>query len=238
MAALTPIWLVGGERGGVGKSTCAHLLLDYLRVRLGYRIIVVETDRLNADVGRVFEGKETADVVMHPLRFDTMDEWISLVDLMEDSPDAAVLINGAAQLFFALETGRQYMQEGGGTDREWVHWFVMGRDIESVNLLKRYVEMIGELTERQRLVVIESAGLSGEREFKHWRQSNLYVTLRKKACPIAKVSFLALSVGDEMRGQQWSISEARKGMRFAARIELERWRNAAFTSIARALGDG
>ena len=238
MAALTPIWFVGGERGGVGKSACAHLLLDYLRVRLGYRTIVVETDRLNADVGRAFERKEIADVVMYPLRFDTMDEWIRLVDLAEDSPDAAVLINGAAQLFFALKTGLQYMQRGGGTDREWVHWFVMGRDIESVQLLRRYVEMIGELTERHRLVVIESAGPSNEREFKAWRQSNLYAGLREGGCPIVEVSHLALSVADEMRSRAWSISEACEGLRFSARIELERWRNAAFASIARALGDG
>ena len=235
-----PLWFAGGEKGGVGKSTCAHLLIDYLRERLGGRLLVIETDPVNPDVGRTFYDKNFDDVVLHPFAIHTVNDWMNLMNLVEDSPDNALLINGAAQLYKSLEVGQHIIQSVGELRRQWVTWWVMGPELDSVAILDRYVSMVdaGILSRSQRLIVIENAGRANEQHFRAWRESKLYVRLVEAGCPIVEVSHLATDVADEMRKREWSIAEARAELRVVYRAELERWCNAAFSSISQALGDG
>ena len=235
-----PLWFAGGEKGGVGKSACAHLLIDYIRARLGGKLLVLETDPINSDVGRAYNGKALDDVMMRPFAIRTVNDWMKLMDLVEDSPDNALLINGAAQLYEMLELGQHIIQSFGEMRRQWVTWWVMGPEIDSVAILDRYVKMLdaGNPSRSHRLIVIENAGRSNERHFKFWRESNLYGYLVEAGCPIVEVPHLATDVVDKMIKEQWSIAEARAKLRRSNCIELERWRNAAFSSISQALSDG
>ena len=235
-----PIWFSGGEKGGVGKSTCANLLIDYLRERLGGRLLVIETDPVNPDVGRTFYNKELDDVVLRPFTIRTVNDWLGLMDLVEKFPNNALLINGAAQLYKSLEVGQHIIQSVGELRRQWVTWWVMGPELDSVDILDRYVSMVdaGNRSRSHRLIVIENAGRANEQHFKPWRKSKLYGRLVEAGCPIVEVSHLATDVADEIREREWSVAEARAKLRFAHRAELERWRNAAFSSISQALGDG
>ena len=237
-----PLWFVGGEKGGVGKSTCSHLLIDYLRERFKGRLLVVETDPINPDVGRTFYDRDLDDVKLCPLKLDSVNAWIRLLGLAEDTPDDALLINGAAQLYESLEIGKHMIEAVGELHRQWVTWWVMGPDIDSVDILDRYVSMIGagnlSRPRSHRLIVIENAGRSKEEHFTNWRGSKLYTRLTEAECSIVEVSHLATKVIDEIRNQQWSVAEARAKLKFPQRVELERWRNAAFASISQAVGDG
>ena len=239
----TPLWFSGGEKGGVGKSTVAHLLIDYLRERLEYPLLVVETDPINPDVGRAFyDKKEVADVVLHPARIRAVNDWIRLMAVIKGAPDHAVLVNGAAQLFESLELGQHIIQSVGEMDRQWTTWWVMGPEIDSVDILNRYMSTVSAAqtprSRAHRLIVVENAGRANEQHFAPWRNSNLYKTMKAAERPIVKVSHLATDVVDDIRNRQWSVAEARAELGFPERIELERWRNQAFASISRALGDG
>lgn len=237
-----PLWFAGGEKGGVGKSTCSHLLIDYLRERCKGQLLVVETDPINPDVGRTFYDKDLDDVKLHPLKFDSVNAWIELLKLVENTPDDALLINGAAQLYESLEIGKHMIDAVGELHRQWVTWWVMGPDIDSVDILDRYVSMIGaenlSQSRSHRLIVIENAGRSKELNFTNWRGSKLYTRLMEAEISVVEVSHLATTVVDKIRTKQWSIAEARAKLKFPERVELERWRNAAFASISHALGDG
>ena len=237
-----PLWFCGGEKGGVGKSACAHLLIDYLREHFNGHLLVVETDTVNPDVGRTFFDKEVADVEMCPLKIGTVNDWLRFMDLIQRAPSNAVLINGAAQLYSALEIGRQFIKSLGELNRHWITWWVIGPEIDSADILDRYRSMLGagdpSRPQSHHLIVIENAGRSDERDFTSWRKTNVYKALRDEECPIVEVSHIATDVADEIRDRYWSIAEARAELRFAHRVELERWRNAAFASISQALGDG
>ena len=236
-----PIWFVGGEKGGIGKSTCANLLIDFACTRLERPVLVVETDSVNPDVGRTFYQKDIDNVVMVPQRIDTTNDWIALGDVIEDNSDHLVVINGAAQILEGLRVGRHVIQAMDRIDREWVTWWTLGPELDSVDLLARFHEMISggaEMPHRHRLIVIENAGRSDERAFRVWRASRLYSDYRDAGVPIVSVSHLATDVVDELRTRAWSVAEAREKLRFARRVELERWRNAAHTSIAGVLGNG
>lgn len=233
-----PIWFVAGEKGGVGKSTCAHILIDYARERLHAPLVVVETDESNPDVGRVYVGKENEDVVMYPFPIHSINDWMRLLDLVAEHGDAPIVINAAAQLLEGIRKGEHLIHSVAQLGRDWVTWWVLGPEIDSVDLLDRYLKIIPDGDQSHRLVVIENAGRADERDFLEWRKSNLCNRLRSAGCPILPVSHLATDVADELRSSAWSIAEGRQKLRFARRIELERWRNAAFASISEALGDG
>ena len=201
-------------------------------------LVVFDTDESNPDVGRVYVDKTIESVVMYPFPVHSTNDWMGVLDLIAKHAEETIVINAAAQLLDSIRRGQHLIHSAALLNRNWVTWWVMGPEIDSVDLLVRYIEIIPVIEPSHRLVVIENAGRADERDFLVWRNSNLYQTLQSANCPIVSVSHLATDVADELRTNSWSIVEGREKLRFTRRVELERWRNAAFSSIAEALGDG
>jgi cellulose biosynthesis protein BcsQ len=77
-----PIYLVGGSKGGVGKSMVTMALIDYLQQR-DKNLLLVETDTTNPDVWMCYRDEvETAT-----LDLDEVDGWITLINRCESQPD-------------------------------------------------------------------------------------------------------------------------------------------------------
>jgi len=87
-----PIYLVGGSKGGVGKSIVTMALIDSLQ-SLDETVLLVETDTTNPDVWMCYRDEvETAT-----LDLDEADGWIALINRCESQPDHPVIINTAAR---------------------------------------------------------------------------------------------------------------------------------------------
>jgi predicted GTPase len=91
-ATLNPIYLVGGSKGGVGKSIVALALADHLQ-RRDVNLVLVETDTSNPDVMKAVHG----EIECSAFDLDEADGWIGLVNYCDAKRDAVVIVNTAAR---------------------------------------------------------------------------------------------------------------------------------------------
>src|SRR5450432_3629291 len=87
-----PILLIGGGKGGVGKSLLSIALVDYVSVTDG-RPFLVETDTSVPDVYKTYGGNIGAELV----NLDEREGWIELVNLVDSHPDNTIVINTGAR---------------------------------------------------------------------------------------------------------------------------------------------
>ncbi len=86
------IYLIGGSKGGVGKSMVSMAIIDYLQEQ-GESVLLIESDTSNPDVWKGYgECVET-----QLLNLDEADGWIQLVNLCDSKPECVVVINTAAR---------------------------------------------------------------------------------------------------------------------------------------------
>lgn len=94
------LYFIGGSKGGVGKSILSMLLADFLTQYRKRKIILVESDTSNPDVGKTFTHSDDVEVLS--LSLDEADGWIELVNYCEAS-DKDLVINSAARSGEAVE---------------------------------------------------------------------------------------------------------------------------------------
>src|SRR5512144_515660 len=87
-----PIYLVGGSKGGVGKSLVSMALLDDLQQRQE-ALLLIECDTGNPDVWKSYKDTVPTDII----NLDEIDGWIQLVNVCGDQPDSTVIVNTAAR---------------------------------------------------------------------------------------------------------------------------------------------
>mgnify|MGYP002869751727 CR=1 FL=1 len=57
------LYFIGGSKGGVGKSFLSMALADFLTKYKGRKIILVESDTSNPDVGKTFAHNDDVEVL-------------------------------------------------------------------------------------------------------------------------------------------------------------------------------
>jgi len=128
---VTNIHLIGGEKGGVGKSVVARLLAQYLIDRqmpfLGF-----DTDRSHGALLRFYAGYASQVPV------DSYDAMDQIVEAAVDVPERRILVDLAAQTHDPLvkwidESGVLDMAEEVGL--AFNYWHVMDSGRDSVDLL-------------------------------------------------------------------------------------------------------
>jgi hypothetical protein len=126
-----PIYLVGGSKGGVGKSMVTLALADYLQ-RQGTPAVLLETDTSNPDVMKALRD----EIKCAAYDLDDADGWIGFVSFCDTHRGAAVIVNTAAR----NQTG---VARYGGTlartlaelERQLVVLWVINRQRDSLELL-------------------------------------------------------------------------------------------------------
>jgi cellulose biosynthesis protein BcsQ len=88
------LYFIGGSKGGVGKSILSMLLADFLTKSKERKIILVESDTSNPDVGKTFTHNDDVEVIS--LSLDNADGWIELVNYSEANKKD-IVINSAAR---------------------------------------------------------------------------------------------------------------------------------------------
>jgi hypothetical protein len=133
------IHLIGGEKGGVGKSVVARLLAQYLidheKPFLGF-----DADRSHAALLRFYAGFASPVVVD---RYESLD---AIMEAAVAAPERAVLVDLAAQSYEPLtrwmdESGLLELAAEAGVSLRYWHVMDSGRD--SVDLLARLLDRYG-----------------------------------------------------------------------------------------------
>jgi hypothetical protein len=134
------VHLIGGEKGGVGKSVVARLLAQYFIDRelpfLGF-----DADRSHAALLRFYAGFASPVVVD---RYESLD---AIVEAAVAEPERRVLVDLAAQTHEPLtrwidESGLLELAEESGLTLRYWHVMDSGRD--SVDLLTKLLDRYGD----------------------------------------------------------------------------------------------
>jgi hypothetical protein len=138
-AASARIHLVGGEKGGVGKSMLSRLLAQYF-IDHDIPFIGFDTDRSHGSLMRFYADYASPALVD---RYEAMDRF---VEAAIEQPGRRVLVDLAAQTHDPLV---RWMDDSGVLDMAAesciaVHyWHVMDSGRDSVDLLRRLLDRFG-----------------------------------------------------------------------------------------------
>lgn len=211
------IYLIGGSKGGVGKSLLTMATIDFLMER-GESVLLVESDTSNPDVWKTYKDSVDAEL----LNLDEADGWIQLVNACESKPDHVVVINTAARNNKGVSTyGETLSSTLAELQRKLVTLWVINRQRDSLELLKDFMQAIPN-TE---VHVVRNGYFGEESKFELYNGSKLRTTVEERGGKSLTFPDLADRVSDDLYSKRMSIAAARQDMPIGNRAELTRWRN-------------
>jgi hypothetical protein len=134
------VHLIGGEKGGVGKSVVARLLAQHF-IDQQMPFVGFDTDRSHGSLLRFYNGYASPVLVD---RYEALDH---IIEAAVDQPGRRVLVDLAAQTHEPLV---RWMDESGVLDMADLsgitlqYWHVMDAGRDSVDLLERLLDRFGQ----------------------------------------------------------------------------------------------
>ena len=222
------IFLVGGGKGGVGKSLMSMALLDFLHT-MGRRPFLVETDTSVPDVFKSY-GEAVGG---EPVNLDEREGWIDLVNLVESRRESTFVINTGARNQTGISNfGRTLSKALPELDRALVVFWMIDRKRESLELLADFREAIPEAE----IHVVRNMYLGAEKKFELYNGSNMKAEIESRGGRSLNLPELADRVTDAMNKSRLTIERALGELSLGDRMELERWRDdckAMLSEVAR-----
>ena len=136
---MSKIHLIGGEKGGVGKSVVARVVAQYL-IDKSIPFLGFDTDRSHGSLLR-FYADFASPVVAD--RYESLD---TIVEAATEHPDKRILVDLAAQTHDPLV---KWMDDSGVLEAgaefgvSFNYWHVMDSGKDSVDLLKKLLDRFG-----------------------------------------------------------------------------------------------
>ncbi|MEC5398995.1 mobilization protein [Uliginosibacterium sp. H1] len=133
------IHLVGGEKGGVGKSVVARLLAQYM-IDHEIPFIGFDTDRSHGSLLRYYSDYASPTVI------DSYESLDTIIEAATEHPEHRILVDLAAQTHHPLA---KWMEESGVLELAAelgipvIYWNVMDSGKDSVDLLNRLLDQFG-----------------------------------------------------------------------------------------------
>ena len=136
---MNKIHLIGGEKGGVGKSVVARVVAQYM-IDKNISFLGFDTDRSHGSLLRFYTDYASPVVV------DNYESLDTIVESAVEHPDKRVLVDLAAQTHEPLV---KWMDESGVLEAAeelqvaFCYWHVMDSGKDSVDLLKKLLDRFG-----------------------------------------------------------------------------------------------
>jgi len=210
------IFLIGGSKGGVGKSMVSMAIIDYLQEQ-GESVLLIESDTSNPDVWKNYgECVET-----QLLDLDEADGWIQLVNLCDSKPDSIVVINTAARNNQGVSAyGATLNSTLAELKRDLVTLWVINRQRDSLELLKEYMDAIPDSI----VHVVRNGYFGEEKKFELYNGSKIRTAVEARGGLSLNFPDLADRVSDDIYSKRLSIAKALKELPIGNRAELARWK--------------
>lgn len=229
---MTQIHLIGGEKGGVGKSVVARLLAQYLIDRqipfLGF-----DSDRSHGALVRFYSGYAS------PVLIDRYESLDAIVEAATENPERRILVDLAAQTQEPLTQwmdDSQLLAVAPELGLQIRYWHVMDAGQDSVELLKR---LLDRYENRLSYIVVlnqlrgdsfDILNTSGQLE----RAKSLNATV----VPIKRLRDAAMTRIDANSSSFWAAlqPEDKGGLRLGIleRQRVKTWLKSAYDSIGQA----
>jgi hypothetical protein len=135
-AIVANIHLIGGEKGGVGKSLVARVLAQYFIDR-SIPFLGFDSDRSHGALMRFYSGYAS------PVLIDRYESLDAIIEAAAEQPERRVLIDLAAQTQAPLTKWMeesQLLEVAPELDLHIRYWHVMDNGKDSVDLLQRLLD--------------------------------------------------------------------------------------------------
>jgi len=225
------ILLIGGEKGGVGKSLVARLLAQHFIDR-GINFTGFDTDRSHGALMRFYAGYAS------PVLVDRYEALDAIVESAVATPGQRVLVDLAAQTHEPLV---KWMDESGVLELAaesgvaMTYWHVMDAGRDSVDLLHALVDRFGG---RMRLVLVLNE-VRGD-SFDMLRESGELARVEALGAPIVSVRKLQDSTVQKIDAHSasfWaavnSSERAVTGLGLLERQRVKIWLNRVYAEFDR-----
>ncbi|WP_298610202.1 P-loop NTPase [uncultured Thiobacillus sp.] len=212
------IYLVGGSKGGVGKSMVTMALIDYLECS-GESVVLIETDTSNPDVYKTY-GSETKGQLVN---LEEADGWIKLINVCgdADNKDSVIVINTRAANNQGVqkygETLNDTLEELG---RKLVALWVINRQRDSLELLKDFQEAMPNAM----VHVIRNGYFGDESKYQLYNGSKIRTSVEKSGGKSLSFPDMADLLADDIYTKRLTIAKASADLPIGNRAELKRWK--------------
>ena len=225
------IHLIGGEKGGVGKSMVARLLAQYF-IDHDMPFVGYDTDRSHGSLMRFYADYASPVLVD---RYEALDR---VVESAVEHPGRRVLVDLAAQTHEPLV---KWMEESGVLDLADLsgialhYWHVMDSGRDSVDLLTRLLDRFGQ---RLRYVLVKNQ-LRGEdfAQLEASGQLERAVGLGAQVMTVRKLHDAVMQKIDARNSSFWAAKNGSgidsAGLGLMERQRLKMWLAAAYAELAR-----
>jgi hypothetical protein len=223
------IHLIGGEKGGVGKSVVARVLAQYM-IDKDIPFVGFDTDQSHGALMRFYSDFAS------PMLIDSYESLDTMVELAAENPQERVLVDLAAQTHEQLV---KWMDESGVLDALRDHclsstyWHVMDSGKDSVALLKRLFDRFGSRLD----YVIVLNQLRGE-NFDLFEKSGEKAradSLDAKIISLKRLNQEAIAKIDSENASFWSAQQKsptnRNGLGILQRQRVKVWLHHAYQQI-------
>ena len=213
-----PILLVGGGKGGVGKSMLSMALLDYLRTAENAPLLI-ETDTSAPDVWKAYKN----DVENQCIDLEQKDGWLELLDVLDRNADTATVINTKAANQVGLRKfGGMLTEALRQQKRKLVALWVIDRKRDGLELLSGFVETLAK-DERVEVHVVRNLYWGDEAKFDMYNGSQLRKEIEARGGRTLNFPDVADRVAEAINRERMPIHKAREELPFGSRVELCRW---------------
>lgn len=223
-----PIFLIGGGKGGVGKSLLSMAVVDFLSCtdRVPF---LVETDTSVPDVYKTYQSETGGELV----NLDEREGWIELVNLVDCSPESMFVINTGARNQTGISNfGKTLGKALPQLKRKLVVFWLIDRKRESLELLSDFLEAIPDAE----VHVVRNMYLGTEKKFELYNDSKMRAAIEKNGGRSLNFPEVADRVTDAMNKGRFTIAKAATELSLGDRMELERWRDECKTMLSEVVG--
>jgi hypothetical protein len=226
----TPIYYVGGSKGGVGKSLFSFALADYL-LNQETKVLLVDSDSDNPDIFKAHKDLELPNLICRLNSLDDAEGWAELLDTVQNYPEHTVVINSAARTKASTASYGEIMQVAlKDMQRELTVFWIINIQRDSIELLHSFQEVFPDVT----IHVCRNMYFGRPENFDLYNHSKAKETIEKTGMTL-DFPDVAVRVATWLYSKRMSIRAAHPEMPFGTRAELQRWRNLCWKMFDRVL---
>lgn len=208
------IYVVGGSKGGVGKSIVAMALLHYLNTA-SEQLLLIDADTANPDVGKAY-GKSIDTAYIN---LDEKEGWMDLVNRLAEMPDATVVINTPARSSEGVKLYGMLLTDSlEELNRELVTLWVINSQRDSLQLLKEYLDTMGSSTTH----VLRNLYHGPERKFELYNNSKIRATVEGRGQTF-NFPDVADRISDQLHSERLTIQKIIDDAPIGNKAEVNRW---------------
>ena len=213
---MNKIIMVGGGKGGVGKSTVVFSVVDFLLSK-GEQVVLIESDDSNPDTYKSLNKLVKSELC----NLDTEEGFIKLGGIIEANKNTCIVVNTAARATSSIvEHGGILADVVRELGRELVMLWPMNRQRDSIELLKAFLD---ETSGYSATYALLNTYFGVAEKFSRFQAS------KQKDRVNGTLIFPELNdlVSDKLIDNRLALSNAESVLSIAERSALRRYREAA-----------